>query len=60
MKNWDNEGIRMLDLGYNEISDKGACQLALVRLPVQAYRLCLLSHIFSFGPAGCMTCKAMF
>ena len=32
LKNWDNEGVRLLDLGYNDVGDHGACQLALVCL----------------------------
>ena len=41
LRNWDNEGVRLLDLGYNDISDKGACQLALVRVCLHCCTGCL-------------------
>ena len=33
LKEHTNQHLKELDLGYNEIKDDGACQLALVRIP---------------------------
>lgn len=35
LKEHTNERLQELDLGYNEIKDEGACQIAQVRLLVQ-------------------------
>ena len=35
LRQWDNDKLRELDLGYNEVGDDGACQIARVRQPAR-------------------------
>ena len=39
LRQWDNDKLRELDLGYNEVGDDGACQIARVRLCNLAFRV---------------------